>query len=197
MRAVKKASCFVLLILGLLISIAPALATSVIEQTFPDLVHRADGIAIGTVTGIQEQWDVARQAPLTHVTFSNLTVLKGSPGAESMTLEFLGGHAPDGTVLTIPGVPRFTVGEKNVVFSAGNHRDFCPLVGVWQGLLRVKADPQRGVETVSNHAYIPIIGMQDGKFLQRASEAPAQEALPLSTLIQLIQQELRSPYGRQ
>src|SRR5713101_7597922 len=186
-----------LLTLSLLIPTVPAQATTVIERTFPDLVHRAEVIVIGTVTGIQEQWDAARQAPLTHVTFSNLTVLKSSPGGESMTLAFLGGHTPEGMVLTVPGVPRFTVGEKTVVFCAGNHQNFCPLVGLWQGLLRVAFDPQRGVETVSDNFHVPIVGVEAGRFLKLTPEAPApQEVLPLSTLMDLITQELRSAYGQ-
>jgi len=68
-----------LLAISLLSSTVPTRATTVTEQTFPDLVHRAEVIAVGTVTGIREQWDEARQAPLTYVTFSNLTVLKGDP----------------------------------------------------------------------------------------------------------------------
>ena len=35
---------------------------------------------------------MARQAPFTSVTFSNLTVLKGEAGDQGMTLEFLGGQ---------------------------------------------------------------------------------------------------------
>jgi hypothetical protein len=195
MRLAKIAIRF-LVCIGMLNLSAPVLATTVLEQTFPDLVHRADVIAVGTVTGIQEQWDAARQAPLTYVTFANLTVLKGDPGGESMTLEFLGGHTPDGMALAIAGVPRFTVGEKTVVFCAGNHRDFCPLVGVWQGLLRVAFDPQRGVETVSDNFHVPIMGIQDGTFVKGATEAPQQEALPLATLLDFIQQEMRNPYGQ-
>ena len=49
-----------LLTLGLLLAAGPTGATTALEQTFPDLVHRADVIAVGTVTGIQEQWDAAR-----------------------------------------------------------------------------------------------------------------------------------------
>ncbi len=189
-----KAALRFLVFTGLGILSAPALATTVLEQTFPDLVHQADVIAVGTVTGIQEQWDAARQAPTTHITFSNLTVLKGDIGGESMTLEFLGGHMPDGTILAVSGVPSFSIGEKNVVFSAGNHRDFCPLVGVWQGLLRVTFDSQRGVETVSDNSRMPIVGVQDGRFLK--SEISSQETLPLSTLLELITQEIRSPHGQ-
>jgi len=187
----------VLVFIGVAMLSTPALATTVLEQTFPDLVHQADVIAVGTVTGIQEQWDAARQAPLTYVTFANLTVLKGDPGDESMTLEFLGGHTPDGKVLTVSGVPRFTVGEKHVVFCTGNHRDFCPLVGLWQGLLRVTFDPQRSEEIVSDNFRVPIAGVQDGKFLKLTPEVSSREPLSLSTLLDLIKQEMGNAYGQQ
>jgi hypothetical protein len=169
-------------------------ATTVVEQTFPDLVHNAEVIAVGTVTDIHEQWDATRQAPFTLVTFSDLTVLKGDPADNSFTLHFLGGRMPDGTILSIEGVPRFTVGEKTVVFGAGNQRDFCPLVGVWQGVLRVTRDPQRGIETVNDNFSIPIFGIQDGKFQKGAPAVPHQAALPLSTLLELIKQTMWGAY---
>jgi hypothetical protein len=167
----------------------PAQATSVTEVSFPDLVQRAEVIAVGSVSEVKEQWDEARKTPLTLVTFSNLTVLKGSPDA-SMTLEFLGGRTPQGLILTIPGVPQFKVGEKTVVFGAGNHRDFCPLVGVWQGLLRVMTDPQRGIETVSDNFRIPIVKIHEGKFVKLSPGTAAQAPLSLPALLQAIQQEL-------
>ncbi len=185
------------LFIGLSLLPASGRATTVIEQTFPDLVHQAEVIAVGTVTGIQEQWDATRQAPFTYVTFANLTVLKGDPGGESLTLEFLGGHTPDGMVFAVSGVPRFSIGEKNVVFCAGNHRDFAPLVGVWQGLLRVTFDPRRGEEIVSDNFRVPIAGVQDGKFLKLTPEVSSREPLSLSTLLDLIKQEMGNAYGQQ
>ena len=106
----------VLLLIALCTWSHSAHATSVTEFTFTDLVAQADVIAVGTVTSISEQWDAEKKAPLTLVTFSNLTAVKGSPGS-SFTLEFLGGTMPNGLVMMIPGVPQFTVGEKAVVFS--------------------------------------------------------------------------------
>ena len=91
-----------------------------------------------------------------------------------MTLQFLGGHTPQGSVLTIPGVPRFTIGEKPVVFCAGNQRDFCPLVGLWQGVLRVRFDPQRGVETVSDNFHVPIIVVEGGRNSLQEQVAPTR-----------------------
>lgn len=166
-------------------------ATSVTEFTFTDLVAQADVIAVGTVTEIREQWDAEKKAPLTLVTFSNLTVVKGSPGS-SFTLEFLGGKMPNGLVMTIPGVPQFAVGEKAVVFCAGNGRDFCPLVGIWQGILRVATDPQRGVETVSDNFRVPIVKIEDGKFVKRSPQTATQPPLSLPALMQTIQHTVQS-----
>lgn len=93
-------------------------------------------------------------------------------------------------VMVISGVPHFTVGGKTVVFCPGNHRDFCPLAGVWQGLLRVMSDPQRGVETVSDNFRVPIVKIQDGKFVKFSGAAvPPQETLSLPTLLEAIQLE--------
>lgn len=169
-------------------------ATTTVDQTFADLVHQADVIAIGTITGVQERWDATRQAPMTDVTFSQLTLLTGNPGEETLTLEFLGGHRPDGTVLAIAGIPQFIVGEKSVVFVAGNHTDFCPLVGLWQGRLRVAVDPRRGIETVHDNFHRPILGVQEGRLLTATSAEAAQEALPLTTLQDLIRTELGNAY---
>ncbi len=171
-------------------------ATTAIEQTFPDLVHRAEMIVIGTVTGIAEHWNVARRAPFTTVTFSNLTMLKGTNAGSTFTLEFLGGHTPDGRTISIDGVPHFTIGEKNVVFSSGNRHDFCPLVGIWQGRLHVQFDRQLGVETVSDNFRAPIIGIRNGVMQKLLPETQTKDALPLATLVNLIQQEMQLPYGQ-
>jgi hypothetical protein len=183
------------LAVSLLFALNSAQATSVTEQTFPDLVHRAEVIAVGTVTDIREQWwDAERKTPVTLVTFSNLTMLKGSTESGSLTLQFLGGHTPEGKVLAIAGVPRFTLGEKTVVFCAGNGRSFSPLVGVWQGLLRVTMDPQRREEIVRDSFHTPILGIQNGRFVKLSQGTPTQDALSLSALVQSITQELRSSY---
>lgn len=171
-------------------------ATTAIEQTFPDLVHRAEVIAVGTVSEISEHWDTTHQAPFTSVTFSNLTVIKGDVQGSTLTLDFFGGHTPDGRILSISGVPQFTIGEKSVVFSTDNQKDFCPLVGIWQGRLRVQFDRQRGEEIISDNFHTPIVGLQNGVLQKLLPESQAQSALPLSTLVNLIHEEMRFPYAQ-
>jgi hypothetical protein len=179
-------------LVGLLLwsPIPAARATTAVEMTFADLVSHAEVIAVGTVTDIHEQWDATQKVPLTLVTFSNLTVLKGNPG-NSMTLEFVGGTMPNGLVMAISGVPHFAVGEKTVVFSTGNHKDFCPLTGLWQGLFRVTANPQLGVETVSDSTHVPLTQIQNGRVMKYSTGGTTQETLALPDFIQAIHTELQ------
>lgn len=195
MYRVISITCALLLKIFFLACVVPAHATTAIEQTFPDLVHRADVIAVGTVTGIQERWDAARQAPFTDVTFSYLTVVKGAVDGETMTLEFLGGHTPDGALVSVSDVPQFTMGEKAVVFCAGNRRDFYPLVGLWQGKMRVTFDAQRGVETISDTFRTPILGVRDGQLIKALSADQQREALSLPAFLDLIHEELSRSSG--
>jgi len=99
-------------------------------------------------------------------------------------------------VLTVSGMPRFTIGEKTVVFSVGNQQYFWPLVGGWQGLFRVTFDPQRGEEIVSDNSHLPIAGVQNGQFLKLQPEVSGHKALSLSTFIDLIKQEMGNAYGQ-
>lgn len=199
MRSVRPALLLAVLLLSPL-----AWATTVIQKDFPDLVHEAEVITVGTVVDIREQWDAEKNAPFTLVTFAKLDVLKGKLGDHELTLHFLGGPTPQGKTVWIDGVPRFTQGERTVLFCTGNQHDFCPLVGIWQGVFRVVYDTEQGQETVSDHAYVPITGVQKG-LVQKRSQATTQsrqhnlpqdlrhKALPLTSLKQLISEELRSP----
>ncbi len=184
--------CAALIVLFTLVLPQRLLATTVLSQSFPDLVHKAEVIAVGTVTGINNHWDAARRAPFTVVTFSNLNVLKGTTEGDTLSLYFLGGITPKGHTISVHGVPRFSIGEKNVVFCAGNQRGFCPLVGVWQGRLRVAFDTQRQVETVQDNFHAPILGVRNGQFLKNTPgrQALQQQSISLPSLLQLIQNEL-------
>ena len=75
-----------------------ARATTVLEKSFATLVQEAEIIAVGSVTTIAAEWDTDRKVPFTLVTFSNLDILKGA-AATPLTLRFLGGPTPDGSIL--------------------------------------------------------------------------------------------------
>ena len=149
------------LLAGLVLGAPSARATTVEPLTFSQVVVGAELIAVGSVSAITETWDAERETPLTEVTFSVLEALKGEVGAE-LTLQFLGGATPGGATLVVAGMPQFAVGDRAVVFSAGNGTQACPLVGWWQGLYRLFYDAGQDAFTVADHAGQPVVGIEGG-----------------------------------
>ena len=190
-----------LVALSLLLLSPSAQATTVLEKTFSALVQDAEVIAVGTVTAIDAEWDAQKKAPFTLVTFSDLDVVKGQAGQTELTLHFLGGPTPDGTIMQIAGMPRFSLGERVVVFSIGNQQQIVPLVGMWQGVYRVVFDAERGVETIHNHAGQPVTALPTGPTSEdgilshnqaQQTDVSQHEAMLLTTFTHLIEQELRN-----
>jgi hypothetical protein len=170
----------------------PARAMVVMQRDFPELVARAEQVVVGTVTAITPGQDDSG-APSTFVTFSDLTVLKGDVGA-TLTLRFYGGVAGNVAVM-IPDMPTFTLGERDVVFVAGNGSAVCPLVGVWQGRFHVRFDETRGADVIEDNDHNPVTGLA-GRELRRASlRAGAQPsaATSLDEFRQMIADELARP----
>jgi hypothetical protein len=177
------------LVAALLFGAASTSAMVVVKRDFPGLVARSEQIVIGTVTDIHEEQDVTG-APFTLVTFSDLSVLKGDVGS-TLTLRFYGGHTGD-VVVRIPDMPTFTLGERDVLFVAGNDRDVCPLVGVWQGRFYVRFDPTLGTDIVEDSNHQPLTGV-GGCELLRAPAVSGATPMTLDAFRQSIVAELAQP----
>lgn len=170
----------------------PAPAMLVMQRDFPELVARAEHVVVGTVTAIVQGPDQSG-APSTFVTFSDLTVLKGDVEA-TLTLRFYGGTSGNVAVM-IPDMPTFTLGERDVLFVAGNGRAVCPLVGVWQGRFHVRRDERRDSDVVDDNDGNPVTGLS-GRVLQRAAlraAATPPAALTLDDFRQMVADELAHP----
>ena len=138
--------------------LSPALhATSVVPPTFPELVGEADAIYRGRVTATEARY-VARpdggNVIKTYVTFAIDRVLKGSAQKE-VVLEFLGGTIGNDT-LTVSGMPKFAIGDHDIVFVQKNGVQFCPLVAVMHGRYRVMRDAAAGREFVARDNGMPL-----------------------------------------
>ena len=162
----------------------------VMRRDFSDLVARAEQIVVGTVIAIDEEQD-ASGTPFTLVTLSDLTVLKGDAGA-TVRLRFYGGHAGN-MVVRIPDMPAFTLGERDVLFVAGNGTSICPLVGVWQGRFSVRFDPARGTEVVEDSSHQPVTGRTGRNLVRAPAAAGTAAALTLDEFRRLIADELANP----
>jgi len=181
-------------LLSLALIQATAWATTVREKDFTALVQEADTIVVGTVTAIAA--DQRHEAPVTIVTFSDLDILKGDPTQKALTVQVLGGPAPDGMRLHIAGVPEFHLGDRMVVFIVGNEIQAVPFVGMWQGVYRVMQDPERGAAIMADHAGRPLTALpprspqgivHDGEPSLQPQTGPA---LTLEAFTQSIEEEL-------
>ena len=185
-------------LLVLLAAAGPAAlhGTTVVRMTFSEVVDAATVISVATVSSVEYVWDAERGTPFTDVTFADLDVLHGSVQGSDLKLRFTGGPTPDGLVLEIAGMPRFTLGQRTVIFSDPAGGGICPLVGWWQGLYRVARDTERGVDVVFDHAGVPMVGFDGppGELVARAFAAAGAAAPPsqltLDTFRALIQAEL-------
>lgn len=118
-------------------------ASTIVPVTFPERVAQAELIVDAVVVAINHRnSDVLEtgdmEIPHTFVTFAVDRVIKGTfEGEGTITLRFLGGPDGKGTTTLVAGLPRFRLGDREVLFVAKNGKYLCPLVGWGQGRLRI------------------------------------------------------------
>lgn len=151
------------LLLCALIALTPALrATSVVAPTFSELVAEADGIYRGRVTAVEPRRVDRPDGGNVIKTFVTVAVDKVLKGAEKteVVLEFLGGTIGDER-LEVSGMPKFTVGSREIVFVQKNGTQFCPLVGMMHGRYKVMRDPARATEFIVRDNGMPLTDVEE------------------------------------
>lgn len=153
-KALALYGCILLASLGCACTSAAATARTL---TLAELSASAEIIAEVTVQGAQSYWAApgGAKAIRTRVTFVVNQAIKGSPGP-SFALDFLGGTV-DGRALQVPGVPRFSPGERYILFCAAPDKELvCPVLGLDQGAMRVVHDDQSNVDRVFRNWGQPV-----------------------------------------
>lgn len=146
-----------------------ARALSVIPPTFAELVAESESIVRGEVTAVRSAYDDASPGrPIrTYVTFRVARTLKGpTPAGDSVTLIFLGGTVGADS-LSVPGMPTFKLGDREIVFVARNGKTYCPLIAAGHGRYRILRDAATQRDYVARENRIPL-------------EDPAEVVLPLA-----------------
>ncbi len=133
---------------ALLISTA-ALATTVLPISLERMSKKAELIFYGSVISNEVKIDEISGHVATFTTFNVIDVIKGSTG-DTHTIKQIGGQLPGSKVIyKIHGVPRFTIGEKTVVFMPKESRlGFASPIGLSQGHFTVRE--QNGVNTIND-----------------------------------------------
>lgn len=144
-----------------------ALATTVVPPEFPALVRESDYIVRARVAHVAQEVHLrdGREVPFTLVTLDVLEVIAGTPPTP-LVLRQLGGRTSDGE-LTVAGVPRFQVGDEDILFVSGNGKNFHPLTAIGHGRYPVRYDKKLRREYVARANGVPLA-------------ATAEVALPLA-----------------
>jgi hypothetical protein len=148
-------------------------ATTVIAPAFNELVAESEVIARVTVTAVRPAWVDTPEGRIikTFVTFRVVRALKGTPAAE-LTLPFLGGEL-DGQSMRVSGMPRFTVGQTDIVFISDTRGvQFSPLVGLMHGRYRVQTDAATARDYIARDDGAPLESEADVQ-LPQAANSPA------------------------
>jgi hypothetical protein len=148
--------------------------TTVVPPSFSDLVGKADAIYRGRVTAVEarkvERTDAAGEVIKTFVTVAVERVLKGAEKSE-VVLEFLGGTVGD-EKLAVAGMPKFKVGQREIVFVQKNGVQFCPLVAMMHGRYHVARDEAAGREFITRDNGVPLTDVAEVELPMH--EIPAQ-----------------------
>jgi hypothetical protein len=169
---------------ALLFAALGARAMSVIPPTMDELVTAADTVVRGVVTDVRtEEFDSPQGRGIrTLVTLQVERALKGTPG-KSVTLSLLGGKVGRRT-LRVLGMPEFHIGDREIVFYAGNGSTICPLIAGGHGRYHVRTDAATGRDFVARDNGVPLESTDeisvplDGAALLARLKSPARALAP-------------------
>ena len=144
----------VLFIAAAALSAVPLGATTLIPADVSELSRDARAIVLGRVAAIEARWTADRRSIETLVTLEADTYLKGALGP---SVQFL---VPGGELgrfqNIVVGAPRFTAGERVIVFLGARGPSIPFVLGLNQGLFRVVLD--NSVWVVTPPAFLPAGG---------------------------------------
>ena len=155
-------------------------AASIVAPTFGGMIARAQAVFVGETLDVRSQWvsTPSGRAIVTVVTFKVLRTLKGELGGQTQ-LEFLGGTVGEYR-MEVPGMPRFRVGDEDVLFVDERGQPASPIVGFMHGRFRVLEDPRSGRRSVARHNFEPLASVSDIGAATPPARVPSAQALSLA-----------------
>ena len=189
-----KRALLALVILVLPLFNGQARAATFAEKNLAQLVTEAEQIFVGTVSSLQSR-KLPNGAIVTDVRFSDLQVIKGDNQGADIVLLVLGGEV-DGVRLEIPGLPRFQLDSRYLVFSLGNGKDMFPVVGGPAGLFQIMAGPAGGSSIALTSSGMPLGSGIAGEVLASVS-LPAQGATQPPVTLELFLAAIKAKLGLQ
>ena len=154
-----------------LFALSAVWGTTVVAPTFDELVSQAQVIFQGAVTDVRSEWAGAgtQRHIVTYVTFQVEEGFKGNAGA-TYSIRLLGGTV-DGQTMEVTDAPKFSVGDRDILFVENNGSQFVPLVGVSYGRFRVQREQTTGRDVVMTNERAPLSDLSQLGRNERAATA--------------------------
>lgn len=132
----------------------PLAATTVVPPDFDGLVNGSDYIVHARVTAVEAEKRMGPRGAriYTLVQMEVIELVAGTPPRE-IVLQLLGGKVGD-EEMRVVGMPRFEVGDEDILFVSGNGRSICPLFGMMHG--RFPIVTERGERVVARSDRAPL-----------------------------------------
>jgi len=155
-------------------------ATTVEAPDIDSLIGQSDYVVRAVVKSATAEWrEHAGQRYIgTRVELEIREVIKGAPPSP-LVLDLVGGRIGEDE-LAIQGMPRFQVGDENVLFVHGEKRQMLPLVAMMHGVYPILREARSGEAYVLRSNGLPLYSAQD-------------VSLPMNRLSTVKQQ---NPYAR-
>lgn len=129
---------------------ATAKATTVVPPKFEELVNESEYIVRGMVKSVKSEWQETdgQRHIITWVEVEVLEVINGTP-PQPLVLEMLGGRVGDDEMV-VEGMPKFIVGQEDILFVRGNGRQFFPLTAAMHGRYPVLREKNGRAQVLRN-----------------------------------------------
>ena len=167
--------------LALLLVAAPGAAAVLVPAELGELAREARVIVHGRVVSVQGVWTAGRRTIETVVTMEVTTALKGQPGRE-VSLRVPGGELGRYRSVLV-GAPVFREGQEVIVFLGGAGPSLPHLLGLGQGVYRVRRDPRSGAALVAP----PFVASADATAIRVQRGDPARRTVSLEEFSRQVQ----------
>ena len=171
-------------------AIGEAQATTVLKVDTHQLATTSEWVVRATVTSVKNV-DLRKEGRgiFTDVDLTFTEIYGGKKVPSRYTLRLIGGTGVDGTVLQIPGMPRFSVGEDVVLFLEKTPTGHIPC-GLGQGVYRVLQTPSGDLWVRQSTGHVHLLKRARNGRLTSAHPTFDQTNMPLDTLIHRIHSAL-------
>jgi hypothetical protein len=135
---IRKSS---LLVLAGLLAAWAAQATTILPMSLEELTRRSDSILVGKVKSVTYAQNEVTGYPETRTTITVENPVYGDDKTKEVVVAVPGGPSGNGLVTIVPGMPKFKVDERAILFLvADKNRGVSFPVGAEQGVYRIKYD---------------------------------------------------------